>query len=84
MRPFLRRVTVACFLILAPLASVPLTQHPPTFRSGVDVVTVDVTVVDDHGMPLPEFFARDFELEVAGDTVPCVLWSPRDARGPRP
>jgi len=27
---------------------------------------------------------RDFDLEVAGDTIPCVLWSPRDARGPRP
>lgn len=27
---------------------------------------------------------RDFDLEVAGATVPCVLWAPRDAEGPRP
>jgi hypothetical protein len=27
---------------------------------------------------------RDFDLEVAGDTVPCVLFTPRDAAGPRP
>ena len=26
---------------------------------------------------------REFDLEVAGETVPCVVWSPRDARGPR-
>lgn len=27
---------------------------------------------------------RDFELEVAGDRVPGVLWTPADAVGPRP
>jgi dienelactone hydrolase len=27
---------------------------------------------------------RDFDLQVAGETVPCVLWAPRDAEGPRP
>ncbi|HEX5120792.1 MAG TPA: alpha/beta hydrolase [Pseudonocardiaceae bacterium] len=27
---------------------------------------------------------RDFELEVAGDRVPGVLWAPADASGPRP
>lgn len=27
---------------------------------------------------------RDFALQVAGETVPCVLWAPRDAAGPRP
>jgi len=27
---------------------------------------------------------RDFDLEVAGATVPCVLWTPSDATGPRP
>ena len=27
---------------------------------------------------------RDFELQVAGETVPCVLWVPPDAVGPRP
>jgi dienelactone hydrolase len=27
---------------------------------------------------------RDFDLQVAGETVPCVLWTPRDAAGPRP
>ena len=27
---------------------------------------------------------RDFELQVAGQTVPAVIWAPRDAAGPRP
>jgi len=26
---------------------------------------------------------RDFTVEVAGERVPCVVWSPADARGPR-
>ena len=27
---------------------------------------------------------RDFDIEVAGETVPCVVWSMADAEGPRP
>ena len=27
---------------------------------------------------------RDFDLEVAGETVPCSLWTPLEAAGPRP
>ncbi|HZC15530.1 MAG TPA: hypothetical protein VE309_02105 [Caulobacteraceae bacterium] len=27
---------------------------------------------------------RSFELKVAGETVPAVIWSPQDAKGPRP
>lgn len=26
---------------------------------------------------------RDFSIDVEGETVPCVIWSPRDANGPR-
>jgi pimeloyl-ACP methyl ester carboxylesterase len=27
---------------------------------------------------------RSFELDVGGDKVPCVIWAPEDAKGPRP
>jgi pimeloyl-ACP methyl ester carboxylesterase len=27
---------------------------------------------------------REFDLNVAGETVPCVIWAPREAEGPRP
>lgn len=27
---------------------------------------------------------RDFDIEVAGETVPCVIWAPQAAEGPRP
>lgn len=41
-------------------------QQPPTFRSGVEVVTVDVAVLDGTGRPLAGLRADDFELLVDG------------------
>ena len=45
------------------------TQTPtqqPVFRSGVDLVTVDVLVVDKDGRPIPELKAEDFTVAVDG------------------
>ena len=45
------------------------TQAPaqqPVFRSGVDLVTVDVLVVDKDGHPIPELKAEDFTVTVDG------------------
>ncbi len=33
---------------------------------------------------LDDVVQRDFDLEVAGEKVPCVIWSPKGASGPRP
>ena len=38
----------------------------PVFRSGVDLVTVDVLVVDKDGRPVPELKAEDFTVTVDG------------------
>ena len=41
-------------------------QAPPVFKSGTDVVAVDVTVVDDTGRPARGLEARDFQITVDG------------------
>ena len=38
----------------------------PTFRSGVELVTVDAAVLDGDGRPVPGLVADDFRLEVDG------------------
>lgn len=38
----------------------------PTFRSGVDLVTVDAAVLDGDGRPVPTLSAEDFRIEVDG------------------
>jgi VWFA-related protein len=50
------------------LASAMLAQAPqqPVFRSGVDLVTVDVTVVDDGGRQVEDLTADQFEIKVDG------------------
>jgi VWFA-related protein len=41
-------------------------QKPPAFKSGVDVVAVDVNVVDKNGQPVAGLAAEQFELTVDG------------------
>ncbi|MBI2834901.1 MAG: VWA domain-containing protein [Acidobacteria bacterium] len=47
-------------------ASHPPQQPSPVFRSGVDLVTADVTVVDSAGHPVRDLQAADFDLKVDG------------------
>ena len=64
----LRRV-VSGLVALWLLKAVPgLSQDvpPPVFRSGVDLVTVDVTVLDRAGTPLTTLTADDFSITVDG------------------
>lgn len=44
----------------------PAPVETPIFRSGVDLVTVDATVLDDEGRPIEGLGAQDFELRVDG------------------
>jgi VWFA-related protein len=60
------------------------TQQTPTFRSGVDRVTVDAMVVGKAGEPVRGLTAKDFQLEVAGrpravQSVDFVDFEQRDA-----
>ena len=49
-------------------AAVALQAQQPTFRSGIDLVAVDVHVVDRQGRPVIDLKAEDFEVQIAGDT----------------
>ena len=42
-------------------------QQAPTFTAGVDLVTVDVSVVDNTGRPVRGLGVEDFELKVDGE-----------------
>jgi len=48
------------------------TARQPTFRSGVDLVTVDAAVLDGDGRPVPGLRAEDFRIEVDGRSRPIV------------
>jgi VWFA-related protein len=47
-------------------AQAPPQQAPPTFKAGVDVVAVDVSVVDPTGRPVRGLESGDFSLTVDG------------------
>ncbi len=57
---------VLALALVAAQASYAQDQQPPRFQSGVEVVTVDVTVVDDDGRPILDLRPRDFVVEVDG------------------
>jgi VWFA-related protein len=57
------------FLIgAAVLARLTLCAQQPIFRTGVELVTVDVTVVDDVGNPVENLSAESFDVRVDGQT----------------
>jgi VWFA-related protein len=45
-------------------------QQTPIFRSGVDLVALDVTVVDKDGVPVSGLAAKDFVVTLAGQQRP--------------
>ena len=49
-----------------PPAQTPPAQAPPTFKSSVDLVPVDINVIDRNGRPVADLTAADFALKVDG------------------
>ena len=45
--------------------------QPPTFRTGVELVTVDVSVLDRQGLPLRDLTPADFMVSVARQATAC-------------
>ena len=59
--------------VMAGTAVLAQTQSPdpsqgPTFRSGIDVVAVDVAVVDQRGRPIENLHPADFIVKIDGET----------------
>ena len=71
-----RRFAVGALLLL-PVAAAGQDQ-PPRFRSGVDVTSVEVTVVDDRGRPILGLDPDDFVVKVDGEArrVVSTDWVP--------
>jgi VWFA-related protein len=58
--------------LLVDTAGVSQAQNAPTFRSSVDLVTVDASVHDAEGWPVASLTAADFKLEVDGRQRPVA------------
>jgi hypothetical protein len=64
------RLTILAVVIVATVTALPRlaaqSAQQPVFRSGVDLVTIDVTVVGEGGRPLDNLGAEQFEVKVDG------------------
>jgi VWFA-related protein len=88
-----RRSFVACVWILGVLAAAGTAQQTseqqeqqqepraPVFRTGTNLVRVDVTVVDREGQPLRNLTADDFELRENGELQSIASFKLVDATG---
>src|SRR5882672_6952030 len=60
---------LAALLVAVPLAAQqPQSQDPtqPTFRTGVDVITIDIGAVDGRGQPVTDLHAPEFTVKIDG------------------
>src|SRR6266850_4870463 len=60
---------LAALLVAVPLAAQqPQSQDPtqPTFRTGVDVITIDIGAVDGKGQPVTDLHAPEFTVKIDG------------------
>src|SRR5512139_1092464 len=52
--------------LAGPAQAPPATQAPPTFPSGVELITVDAVVLDGDGRPVPGLAREDFVVKEDG------------------
>src|SRR5262247_208097 len=85
-----RRSPMRCIRLAAPaLALVCLvasaqTPEPPTFPTQAEMVTVDVVVTDDNGVPLRGLKKEDFVIQDEGQAQPLVLFEAVESPAARP
>jgi hypothetical protein len=67
----MRQSAIALCCVLAAGRLLPGQQQtPPAFKGGVALVTVDVTVLDRDGRPVPGLTAADFQVKLNGRVQP--------------
>jgi VWFA-related protein len=66
----LRSRFTAYTLLLALALPVLIHGQQPTFRTGVDLIRLDVRVVDDNGTPVDDLVEDDFTVQVNGKVQP--------------
>jgi len=57
---------VALSLVLATMCVSAAQEQPPRFKAAVEVTSIDVTVVDDRGQPIPDLTPADFIVRIDG------------------
>jgi VWFA-related protein len=68
---------LALLLLLAPAALAQSTTpaaQPPVFRSGVDLVRVDIRVTDDEGRPITDLRTDEVQIKEEGTLRPVLLF----------
>jgi VWFA-related protein len=92
-RPVLALWTIvgACAIVAAQSGAPPppATQTPQPFRTRVDAISVDVTVVDKQGNPVTDLKQEDFEIRETGkpqtiDSFRFIKMETTEARGLEP
>ena len=83
-----RRTACSCALLLAGATAGSRAQQPAspqqTFRSGVDVVHVDVSVLDKDRNPVRGLTPEDFVIREDGKVRPIVAFTPVELSPPPP
>ena len=84
----MRRVLACLLVVLAPAhsdAQSPQTSDPQqTFRTGVDLVRLDVSVLDKNRQPIHGLRAEDFTVLEDGKPQPVVAFAAVDIPSPPP
>jgi VWFA-related protein len=68
-------ISVCVLAVVAAGAQAPV-QQPPTFRGGIDLVQVDVSVLDKDRKPVTGLTAADFTVRENGRVRPVVTFVP--------
>src|SRR6188472_4194094 len=66
MKPILFALAISLSATVAAAQAQDPQQAPPTFRSGVDVITVDIGAVDGRGQPVTDLHAPEFTVKIDG------------------
>src|SRR5262249_45967747 len=64
-----RSTSLSAIILAAALVTSPSAQQP-TFKSGVDLIRLDVHVVGDDGTPIKDLAENDFDVKVNGKAAP--------------